>query len=301
MPAANQAPVASMNLQQQTRDALEAAIKETESALQLDSSYPQLLELFTGYGQLPSESGLHDHDYLADPLGVATQAAPNIVKRIPLPAELTEQLSHMQTNCQMGLFPQIGRAWLTVDSDLFVWLYETGEDLAYFDGLSETILSVALVHPKPGIFRNHIHKLLCLATPVEIVLLGASLQNGDELTLVPDPLYTVSSDGTPMVCIVGSASGRIFMGGRDGCLYEVVYSAANSWFGRSCRKVNHSSSLLSFLVPTFLSYPFSEEDPLVQVSYRRAGFTYKLRTGRAMHRACMIPRWMYIGCSNTHL
>lgn len=93
-------------------------------------------------------------------------------------------------------------------------------DLAYFDGLNETILSAALVKPKQGrsnslvsneddvdeillwnhsyniikftcdekmfggfiikfqlllgIFQPHIQYLLCLATPVDIVLLGVS-------------------------------------------------------------------------------------------------------------------------------
>ena len=56
----------------------------------------------------------------------------------------------MQCNCIMGIFPEIGRAWLTVDSDIFVWRYADGDDLAYFDGLAETILSVSLVQPKPG-------------------------------------------------------------------------------------------------------------------------------------------------------
>lgn len=32
----------------------------------------------------------------------------------------------MQCNCMMGLFPSIERAWLTIDSDIFVWRYEDG-------------------------------------------------------------------------------------------------------------------------------------------------------------------------------
>ena len=50
----------------------------------------------------------------------------------------------------MGLFADIKRAWLSIDSDIFVWNYEDGSDLAYFDGLSETILSAQLVPPKSG-------------------------------------------------------------------------------------------------------------------------------------------------------
>lgn len=32
----------------------------------------------------------------------------------------------MQCNCLMGLFPEISRAWLSIDSDIFVWNYEDG-------------------------------------------------------------------------------------------------------------------------------------------------------------------------------
>lgn len=32
----------------------------------------------------------------------------------------------MQCNCMMGLFPEIRRAWLTIDSNIYVWNYEDG-------------------------------------------------------------------------------------------------------------------------------------------------------------------------------
>ncbi|OXB66694.1 hypothetical protein ASZ78_013085 [Callipepla squamata] len=85
--------------------------------------------------------------------------------------------SDMQCNCMMGVFPEISRAWLTIDSDIFMWNYEDGGDLAYFDGLSETILAVGLVKPKGGIFQPHVRHLLVLATPVDIVILGLSCAN----------------------------------------------------------------------------------------------------------------------------
>lgn len=47
-------------------------------------------------------------------------------------------------------------------------------DLAYFDGLHETIVSVGLVKPKAGVFKPYIEHLLCLTTTSEIVLLGVS-------------------------------------------------------------------------------------------------------------------------------
>lgn len=45
-------------------------------------------------------------------------------------------------------------------------------DLAYFDGLGEVIISVGLVKPKPSVFYPCIKYLLVLTTTVEIVVLG---------------------------------------------------------------------------------------------------------------------------------
>ncbi len=80
----------------------------------------------------------------------------------------------MQCNCAMNLMPEIRRAWLTIDSTIYMWNYEDGKDLAYFDGLSEVILAAGLVLPKEGVFQEHIEYLLCLTTAVEVVVLGVS-------------------------------------------------------------------------------------------------------------------------------
>ncbi|CAI8052459.1 Nuclear pore complex protein Nup155 [Geodia barretti] len=174
----------------------------------------------------------------------------------------------MQCNCAMGLMPEIRRAWLTVDSTIYLWKYEDGKDLAYFDGLNEVILTAALISPKKGVFQSHIGFLLCLTTAVDITILGVSftaLQTDPhgEMHLQPSPLFNLPSDNVSMLSAAGTGEGRIFLAGKDSCLYEVVYQADDGWFSSKCRKVNHSQSSLSFLVPSFLS--FSEEDPLIQM------------------------------------
>ncbi|XP_010133602.1 PREDICTED: nuclear pore complex protein Nup155-like, partial [Buceros rhinoceros silvestris] len=177
----------------------------------------------------------------------------------------------MQCNCMMGVFPEISRAWLTIDSDIFLWNYEDGGDLAYFDGLSETILAVGLVKPKGGIFQPHVRHLLVLATPVDIVILGLSCANiqagtgslNDSMSggmqLLPDPLYSLPTDNTYILAITSTDNGRIFLAGKDGCLYEVAYQAEAGWFSQRCRKINHSKSVLSFLIPSLLQFTFSED------------------------------------------
>ena len=76
-----------------------------------------------------SFSGVNDFDYpnlSAPSVGLSGMEIIKFLKMIPLPAELVEQFDHMQCSCMMGLFPEIRRAWLTVDSDIFVWNYEDG-------------------------------------------------------------------------------------------------------------------------------------------------------------------------------
>ncbi|KAH9488744.1 hypothetical protein Btru_059325, partial [Bulinus truncatus] len=262
------------------QDILENAGRLVDKNLQDDRSYLDLVDLLNiPSDSQPSLSGLYNHDYpsLAE-VGVYLDSLSEIAveKKVPLPPELVEQFGRMQCNCMMGLFPEIERAWLTVDSDIFIWKYEDGSDLAYFDGLGETILSAALVKPKPGIFQPHIQYLMCLATPVDIVLLGVSFYkyvdggSGDylsgEMHLLPDALFSIPTDGVYITSIVGANNGRIFMAGKDGCLYELIYQAEDGWFSRKCRKVNHSTSSLSFLIPSFLNFSFSEDDPIVQIS-----------------------------------
>ena len=245
-------------------------------------------------GAHPSLSGLQEPDYpsLGTSPSSSSSGAPGLgpssasavsnapeaaslrqmstVRRVPLPAELVEHFGHMQSNCMMGVFPSVGRAWLTIDSDLYVWRFEDCSDLAYFDGLADTILSVGLVTPKRDIFQPHIRYLLCLTTAVEIVLLGVSFggagERQEEMHLLPEPLFTLPTDSTYMVTVAGSAAtGRVFLGGRDGCLYEFAYKAEDGWFGKKASKVNHSTSALSCLVPSFVNAALYEEDSLEQV------------------------------------
>jgi len=56
----------------------------------------------------------------------------------------------VQQNSEIGLFSEIQRAWLTVDSSLYLWSYGDGDGVTYYDSLTEVILGVALVKPKAG-------------------------------------------------------------------------------------------------------------------------------------------------------
>ena len=84
------------------------------------------------------------------PNGLPLLRQMGLVNRIPLPPELVEHFGRKLSNlfllyrviliyisplclfvdmlsyCRMGLFPFIQRAWLSIDSDIYVWTYEDG-------------------------------------------------------------------------------------------------------------------------------------------------------------------------------
>jgi len=47
--------------------------------------------------------------------------------------------------------------------------------------------------------------------------------DGEELALQPLPLYAVPADNVTMCAVAATPAGRIFLGGSDGKLYEVMY------------------------------------------------------------------------------
>uniref|UniRef100_A0A182M8L3 Nucleoporin Nup133/Nup155-like N-terminal domain-containing protein n=1 Tax=Anopheles culicifacies TaxID=139723 RepID=A0A182M8L3_9DIPT len=264
-------------------DALQSAGNTLERHGSIDVDVPGLLEL-TGVTQAgtPTASGLSEFDYqqLSNlSMGFKDLNQLCTVNKVPIPSEIMEHFNHIKCHCMMGLFPEIGRAWLTIDTDLYIWTYENARDVAYFDGLSQVIISVGLVTPKPGLFVSDVKYLLILTTPIEIVVLGVtfgdanngtpnrslSAQSSEEMQLMHTPIFVLNTDNVAIMCVQGTDDGRIFLGGRDGCLYEVSYQAESNWFGKRCRKVNHSQGLMSHLVPGIFKI-FTETDSVEKIT-----------------------------------
>ncbi|KAH8857593.1 Nuclear pore complex protein Nup155 [Schistosoma japonicum] len=211
-----------------------------------------------------------------------------VTKSFPLPSELVEKFSNMQTNCLMGVFTLCNKVWITIDSEIFMWNLEDGEDLAYYDGIGDCIISVSLIVPSPGILPEHIRFLLCLATPAEIWLLGMMYSTTSSthtlgiqsscpvLEVMPDPLYCLPTENNYISCIESTSNGRIFLGTREGFLLEMTYSSISNWDGDSlqppvgktgpCTLVNHSISAFSLLLPSIITSRFHNGDSIVQIA-----------------------------------
>ncbi|KAH9491335.1 hypothetical protein DERF_016063 [Dermatophagoides farinae] len=228
-----------------------------DSFLQADSFFPQLNELLKVSPGFVSISGRRDFDYPnLEEYGNSLKTLSQFVglKTIPLPKLLIEQFGQMVQRCEMGIFANIGRAWLAIDTNVYLWKYDTGTDVAYYDALSRMIIKVELVKPKQGVLKSHIKYILVLVTFTEIILLGITFSgdvnnpDGDQgdLLVMPDPLFTLPTDNVEVKVI------------------QSTDDADNGWFGgKSCHKINHSASYLSFLVPKILKN--YKQVPIIQI------------------------------------
>lgn len=191
-------------------------------------------------------------------------------------------LSHVSTASVLtlkGLLPEIGRAWISVDSTLYLWNYdeqapngaEGAGSGAYqiYSELDQVITAVAVVRPRRETFQDFIRYVLVIATTMEIVIVGVERRGNrvrDDIHLHPTALRC-STDGTHVNKIVGTDDGRIFLAGSDSYVYEFQYSQDNwrRYFGWKCAKVNMTASIGSYLVPQAI-FEMYQNDPIVDIA-----------------------------------
>lgn len=131
---------------------------------------------------------------------------------------------------------------------------------------------MGLVKPKPNVFIADVKYLLIITTPIEIIVLGVVFADGssstnhqsaivsspapttsyNEMQLMDKPIFVINTENVAITTILGSDDNRIFLGARDGSFYEIYYQAESNWFGKRCKKINHSQGLMSYIVPGFL-------------------------------------------------
>uniref|UniRef100_A0A060T3R1 ARAD1C41932p n=1 Tax=Blastobotrys adeninivorans TaxID=409370 RepID=A0A060T3R1_BLAAD len=227
---------------------LELGADFIDSYLEKDRKYPEL-------DRIIMQGQSSEYCYLENSEDMGALVPFTRTSTINIPDAIFDQYNETVSFTRMGLFPEISRAWITVDNKLFFWNFLNGSDFLTFEDIQQTIISVNLVKPRPGTFVESVKYLLVLSTPLEVYLLAVSYSN-DELQLY-DTGMVVSVKGLDVSHVIGDdKSGRIFFtGDADGTnIWEIVYSNVETWFRGKCSKVCHTRSGLSALVPS-LSIP----------------------------------------------
>ncbi|GER37200.1 nuclear pore complex protein Nup155 [Striga asiatica] len=230
-------------------------------------------------GQLDLEEALEASRYSSHPYSTHPREWPPLVEVLDnweLPPVLIERYNAAggEGTALCGIFPEIRRAWASVDNSLFLWRFDKCDgQCPEYSGEEQAICAVGLAKAKPGVFVEAIQYLLVLATPVELILVGVCCSaRGDEtdpyaeVSLQPLPEYTIPSDGVTMTCITCTDKGLIFLAGRDGHVYELQYTTGSGWQKR-CRKVCLTAGLGSvisrWVVPNV--FKFGAMDPIVEM------------------------------------
>ncbi|KAA8902246.1 Non-repetitive/WGA-negative nucleoporin C-terminal-domain-containing protein [Sphaerosporella brunnea] len=170
-----------------------------------------------------------------------------------IPDAIFEQYNRSTSHTQLGLFPEIKQAWITVDNRLYMWDYATQTGFQGYEQQPNAITAVKLLKPKPGVFEN-VNYVLVVATVVEVFLLGVHAHpnaRGVMEVMLYETKMSIPAKGLDIHIIEGSKkTGRIFFGGKtDNELYELTYQAEERWFQGRCQKMCHTSTGVSAFAP----------------------------------------------------
>lgn len=145
-----------------------------------------------------------------------------------------------------GVLPDIERMWRSIDSQLILWKYTDprAPDVMSYHGVTQQIVAAETARPKS--FVSGVAYFLILSTPVEVSLHAVRFAAGsDRMLPLARTQHVVATDDVTIGALASDDStGRIFLGGADGCIHEFQYFDQDEvgWLGRkrkSCRSVVH--------------------------------------------------------------
>lgn len=179
------------------------------------------------------------------------------VRTLTIPDAVIQAATSAQSSAAQGLFPEIERAWFTIDSQLYLWRYTEGSSSAFESYVHPTdvIQHVSLVTPKPGVFIESIQHLLVISTQNSVNLLGLAFEttpppNSEKELRLYQTDFTVQTLGVVMQEFVATKDGsRLFCRGSDACMYELTYQAKEGWFSSKCGLKNLTSGGVKNLLP----------------------------------------------------
>ncbi|CEP60253.1 Nup170p LALA0_S01e06480g [Lachancea lanzarotensis] len=174
---------------------------------------------------------------------------------INIPDVVLREAAKAEMKSDMGIFTELNRCWITIDNRLILWDLDHPSDLQSIDDIKHTILSVALVKPKPNTFVNSVSHLLLIATPFDIYVLAIQYNASANEVTVFNTGMCVSVQGIDVSMFTScEKTGQIFFAGKSSGtnIWELQYSGSEDWFNSRCNKVCLTQSLLSSLLPTNL-------------------------------------------------
>lgn len=181
------------------------------------------------------------------------------VSQLDLPDKFFEETNMTEVLMNMGLMPEVSRAWIAVDNKLVFWNYKLpsssfnkSSQFLTLDQIRHSVLTVKLVKPKSGVFVADVNYLLLIATTMDIhiyvVKYDLQLNNLD----VFNPSLSVNVQGLMINKFAFNELTRdiYFSGESDGVnVWKLEYHSNSSFIKNRCDKVCLTKSGLSSVLP----------------------------------------------------
>ncbi|TID28184.1 hypothetical protein CANINC_002617 [Pichia inconspicua] len=142
----------------------------------------------------------------------------------------------------MGILPEIQRAWMSVDSKLYIWNFNaslTDQEFDVIDDFDGTILTCALSKPKENVFVKSVTNLLIVATSKEMKILALEYDSKLNSVQISDTKLSLPVHGLIVNKIISfdSTNDILFTGAGSGdAIWRLNYSHSNDWFSKSVTK-----------------------------------------------------------------
>ncbi|KAJ5078181.1 nuclear pore complex protein nup155 [Anaeramoeba ignava] len=146
---------------------------------------------------------------------------------------------------EMGLFSQIKRVWIRLNFQLILWNYQN-QSFENCCDFNEEFNKIHLVSIPENFLQNEINYFIIISTNsgINIVELFYSHEK-NEIQIHSSHHLNINN---VINSINSSSDGRIFLGGNDGNLYEIIYYLTDSSIPQiQFDKINHTSKISNFL------------------------------------------------------
>lgn len=175
-----------------------------------------------------------------------------------IPDSIYEELSQGDCNTNMGMLPEIAKAWISVDNKLFIWNCLGGStqsqpEFFTVEEIKNCILSVKVVRPKEKVFVDQVNYLLLVSTVMDIHILAVEYDDATgKLDIFNTGMSVPAHNLNVKKFVTFNASQDIFFYGEsDGTnIWRLSYSNSEEMFHRKCSKECLTRSGMSNIVPS---------------------------------------------------
>lgn len=225
-----------------TSSPIDLAQQCVNAQIEKDNSTPTLYEVFSAY---VVDNYNFNPNQTKNPFSRFEK-----VSFFSIPEKLLDKNSDsLVTN--MGVFPEIQRAWLSLDSKLYIWNYNaslTDQEFDTIDDFEGTILKCALVRPKKDVFVESVNYLIIVATSKEMKILALEYSPDSKKLEVSDTKMSVSVHGlivNQIVCLEYTNDIFFSGAGSSDCVWKLNYSNTHDWFSKNISKEQVTNSSFS--------------------------------------------------------